>query len=167
MSDHDMYTNVFMYDHDRTSSRSPAFAPSDTSLSTVFAIFFSVAICKAVFLLVSCVEACTCTCQYEYPLISRTLLPPLTHILRPPEYLPAPRTPLTLPNACSVTCASRAPASFVTSISSAAMTSSLLMHARMRGVLPSCTSTHMHASLSEVYQVGGQVGAVFDITCLA
>ena len=57
MSDHDMYTNVFMYDHDRTSSRSPAFAPSDTSLSTVFAILFSVAMCKAVFLsFLSCVD---------------------------------------------------------------------------------------------------------------
>jgi len=84
MSDHDMYMNVFMYDHDRTLSRSAALAPSVNSLSTVLAIFFSVAMCKVVFLSSSCVEARTCTCQYEYPLISRTLLPPLTHILSPP-----------------------------------------------------------------------------------
>ena len=83
-----MYMNVFMYDHDRTLSRSAALAPSVNSLSTVLAILFSVAMCKAVFLsLLFCVEARTCTCQYEYPLISRTLLPPLTHILSPPKHL--------------------------------------------------------------------------------
>ena len=49
MSDHAMYMNVLMYDHDRTLSRSPALAPSVTSLSTVLAIFFSVTMCKAVF----------------------------------------------------------------------------------------------------------------------
>ena len=49
--------NVFMYDHDRTLSRSAALAPSVTSLSTVFAIFFSVAMCNAVFLsFLSCVD---------------------------------------------------------------------------------------------------------------
>ena len=79
--------NVFMYDHDRTLSRSAALAPSVKSLSTVLAIFFSVAMCKAVFWSLSCVEARVCTCQYEYPLISRTLLPPLTHIPSPPKHL--------------------------------------------------------------------------------
>ena len=40
--------NVFMYDHDRTLSRSEALAPRASSLSTVLAIFFSVAMCNAV-----------------------------------------------------------------------------------------------------------------------
>ena len=50
MSDHAMYVNVFMYDHDRTLSRSAALAPRASSLSTVLAIFFLVAMFKAVFL---------------------------------------------------------------------------------------------------------------------
>jgi hypothetical protein len=40
MSDHDMY--VFMHDHDRTLSRSPALAHSVTSFSTVITVLFSV-----------------------------------------------------------------------------------------------------------------------------
>jgi hypothetical protein len=43
----------------------------------------------------------------------------------------------------------------------------IFQHTFMRNNLPFCTRTHMHASLSEVYQVGSEVGTVFDSTWIA
>ena len=123
----------------RTLSRSPALAPSVTSFSTVLAILFLVAMYNALNLSLSCVDAG----GYQIHVHVRVLRTPISSFLHlhislplpspPPTpfplpfparprlyYLPAPHTPLTPTHACSVTCASRKPASFVAnSISSA------------------------------------------------
>ena len=110
------------------------------------------------------------TLKRQCPALSMPLLPAAHHLVPivhteyhdhapPPPPLPlVGRTPHTIhapTHASCPTCRSRAPASLVASISSAAAASCALKHARCRAVLPFCTCVYMQMRHSTHACVGG------------
>ena len=167
--------HVCTHIHVLTRQGSAAFAPSARSAVTVPAQPFSLAQCNAERFRDQTSSrdhypVKVHTLKRQCPAPSMPLLPadhhlvPIVHTEYHDQvpFLPRPRslsrTPHTIhapTHASCPTCRSRAPASLVASISSAAAASCALKHARCRAVLPFCTCVYMQMRHSTHACVGG------------